>query len=188
MPQSNDRRKRKKLLLAGGVTGVVVTIFMVLASGYMINVTNTDTFCVTCHSMNPFRQSWLASVHGGNNPQGVVAQCVDCHLPHGNLVEYVAAKAYTGTRDIVMNMIIDPYTYDWEERRKFRESYTYDRSCKKCHMKLLAPKMGLKAILAHREYQRKDSKLRCVKCHENVGHKDMMHFVNQYFNRVPNSN
>lgn len=183
MPQSNDRRKRKKLLLAGGVAGVVFSIVLVLASGHMITLTNTDTFCVTCHSMNPFRQAWLDSAHGGNNPQGVVAQCVDCHLPHGTLVEYVAAKAYTGTRDIIMNMIIDPYTYDWSERRKFREEYTYESSCRKCHAKLLAPKMGLKAILAHREYLRKENKLRCVKCHEHVGHKDMMHFVNQYFNR-----
>lgn len=183
MPQSNDRRKRRKLLLIGGVAGVLISILGVLASGHMIKVTNTDTFCASCHVMVPFRQAWLESVHGGNNPQGVVAQCVDCHLPHGTLAEYIATKAYTGTRDIIMNMIIDPYTYDWSARREYRTEYTYDDSCRKCHLKLLSPKMGLKAVLAHREYLRKENKLRCVKCHEHVGHKDMMQYVNQYFNR-----
>ncbi|WP_290924442.1 NapC/NirT family cytochrome c [Halodesulfovibrio sp.] len=183
MPQSSDRKKRKKLLLIGGVAGFVLTIVLVLASGHMIALTNTDQFCVTCHVMKPFRQAWLASPHGGNNPQGVVAQCVDCHLPHGTLVEYVVAKAYTGTHDVIMNMIIDPYTHDWGANRANREKFTYDNSCRKCHTRLQAPKMGIKAILAHREYLRKENKLRCVKCHEHVGHKDMMYYVNKYFNR-----
>jgi len=39
----------------GGGIGVVLTIMMVLASGFMINTTNTDTFCVSCHIMTPFR-------------------------------------------------------------------------------------------------------------------------------------
>ena len=39
----------------GAGIGVVLTIMMVLASGFMIETTNTDTFCVSCHVMTPFR-------------------------------------------------------------------------------------------------------------------------------------
>jgi len=35
----------------GGITGIVLMTIMVLASGFMIETTNTDTFCVTCHVM-----------------------------------------------------------------------------------------------------------------------------------------
>jgi len=57
----------------GVIIGVVLTAVTVLASGFMIETTNTDTFCVSCHIMTPFRTSWQDAVHGGQNPQGFAA-------------------------------------------------------------------------------------------------------------------
>ena len=36
-------------LLVGLIVGIFLTIVMVLASGFMIETTNKDTFCVSCH-------------------------------------------------------------------------------------------------------------------------------------------
>jgi len=80
----------------GVVIGVVLTVVTVLASGFMIETTNTDTFCVSCHIMTPFRTAWQQAVHGGQNPQGFAAQCVDCHLPHGNFFQFFMVKGKTG--------------------------------------------------------------------------------------------
>ena len=80
---------RPNALWVGIVMGVLLAVITVLASGFMIETTNTDTFCVSCHVMEPFRDAWAVSVHDGDNPQGFAAQCVDCHLPHGNFVEYL---------------------------------------------------------------------------------------------------
>ena len=80
----------RKGWLFGAIIGVVLTMVTVLASGFMIETTNTDAFCVSCHIMTPFRTAWQASVHGGQNPQGFAAQCVDCHLPHGNFFEFLS--------------------------------------------------------------------------------------------------
>jgi len=169
----------------GVVVGIVLTTITVLASGFMIETTNTDTFCVSCHIMTPFRTSWTQSVHGGQNPQGFAAQCVDCHLPHGNFVEYVTAKAVTGTGDVIQNMILDLKEFDWmENAEKHRVKFTYDSACRRCHHRLdAAPGMPRGGFLAHRAYLRGDTAKKCVECHPHVGHKNLAEMVARYFDR-----
>jgi len=107
--ESSDASKK-----AGGKKGWWFGVVI----GFMIETTNTDTFCVTCHIMTPFRASWQDAVHGGQNPQGFAAQCVDCHLPHGNFFQFFMVKGKTGTSDVIHNFYIDPYTYDWAAAHK----------------------------------------------------------------------
>ena len=175
----------RKVLLAGVCMGIFLTIITVLASGFMIETTNTDTFCVSCHIMTPFRDAWKESVHGGKNPQGFTAQCVDCHLPHGSFIEYLTAKAKTGTSDIIHNMIINPKEYDWAAAAKEnRLKFTYDNACRHCH-NILTPH-GIKhgGLIAHRAYLLGETKKRCTECHPHVGHKDMIEKANEYFNKL----
>ena len=170
--------------LFGGVVGVVLTAIIVLASGFMIETTNTDTFCVTCHIMKPFRTAWTNAVHGGKNPQGFAAQCVDCHLPHGNFVEYFVTKAKTGTSDVIHNLYIDPQTYDWgEASEKNRLKFTFDNACRRCHHVLLPQGLSSGGFIAHRDYLRGDVKKRCTECHPHVGHKDMLIEADRYFKK-----
>jgi cytochrome c nitrite reductase small subunit len=174
----------KKTLGLGVLGGVILTLILVLASGFMVEATNTDRFCVTCHAMKPFRTAWENSVHGGNNPRGVAAQCVDCHLPHGNFVEYIVAKGYTGSRDVYMNLTIDTALHDWAGRTKFRREFTYDNACRQCHLDLQPKGMKVSGILAHAQYLNGSVDKHCVDCHEHVGHKDMLSEANEYFLKV----
>ena len=183
-----DSQKPKKSISKKGWwfglgLGAVLTVLVVLASGFMIETTNTDTFCVSCHAMNPFRDSWKQAVHGGENPQGFAAQCVDCHLPHGNFIEYVTAKAVTGTGDVIQNMIIDVVEFDWMgNSEKRRMKFTYDSACRRCHQQLdAAPGMPRGGFLAHRAYLRGDTTKKCAECHPHVGHKNMAEMVDRYF-------
>lgn len=183
-----DDKKLNKGKLAGwvfgGVAGVVLTAIIVLASGFMIETTNTDTFCVTCHIMKPFRTAWTNSVHGGKNPQGFAAQCVDCHLPHGDFFEYFVTKAKTGTSDVIHNLYIDPKTYDWAEAsEKNRLKFTFDNACRHCHHVLLPQGLSSGGFIAHRDYLRGDVKKRCTECHPHVGHKDMLIESDKYFKK-----
>jgi len=183
--EETKRSGNKKGWIFGLGIGVFLTILVVLASGFMIETTNTDTFCVSCHAMNPFRDAWTQSVHGGRNPQGFRAQCVDCHLPHGNFVEYVTAKAITGTGDVVQNIILDVNEFDWmgnSEKRRLK--FTYDSACRRCHQQLdAAPGMPRGGFLAHRAYLRGDTTKKCAECHPHVGHKNMAEMVDRYFSR-----
>lgn len=105
--------KNKKTWWVGVIVGIVLTAVTVLASGFMIDTTNKDTFCITCHVMTPFRTSWQEAVHGGKNPQGFAAQCVDCHLPHCNFFQFFMVKGITGTGDLIQNLYIDGDEFDW---------------------------------------------------------------------------
>ena len=170
--------------LFGVVAGIVLSAIIVLSSGFMIETTNTDTFCVSCHYMAPFRTAWQDSVHGGQNPQGFAAQCVDCHLPHGDFVEYFTVKAVTGTSDVIHNFTIKPATYDWAgAAEKNRLKFTFDNACRRCHHVLVPPGIKRGGFLAHRAYERGETKKRCTECHPHVGHKNMMEAVNRYFKK-----
>lgn len=183
--ETPKRSGRNKGWWFGLGVGVGLTFVVVLASGFMIETTNTDTFCVTCHAMTPFRDAWKQAVHGGVNPQGFAAQCVDCHLPHGDFIEYVTAKAITGTGDVIQNLTMDLDTFDWMANAEtHRLKFTYDSACRRCHHQLdAAPGMRRGGFLAHRAYLRGDTTKRCAECHPHVGHKDMADMVQRYFKR-----
>ncbi|WP_320172905.1 NapC/NirT family cytochrome c [Maridesulfovibrio sp.] len=181
MTQTNSPKNKNRILVLGILTGFVLATGAMLASGYMIAATNKDTFCVSCHAMKPFRSAWKNSKHGMRNAKGLAAQCTDCHLPHDGLINYVTTKAYTGARDIINNLIIDPYEYDWVRRAEARREFTYDSSCRACHQNLTPQGMRTAGILAHREYLLGDLDKRCVDCHKHVGHKNLKTEVRNYF-------
>ncbi len=166
----------------GLIIGAILTVMMVLASGFMIETTNTDTFCASCHIMIPFRTAWTKAVHGGQNPQGFAAQCVDCHLPHGDFFQFLITKAITGTGDVIQNFYIDPKTFDWAgNAEKNRLKFTFDSACRHCHHVLVPPGMPRGGFLAHRAYLRGEIKKRCTECHPNVGHKNMIQEADRFF-------
>ncbi len=162
--------------------GIVLSIVIVLASGFMIQTTNTDAFCITCHIMTPFRTSWRHAVHGARNPQGFAAQCVDCHLPHGNFFEYFLVKGMTGTGDVIQNFYIDGATFDWAANaEKNRLEFTFESACRHCHYDLTPPGLPMGGLIAHRTFLRGDTTKTCAQCHPHVGHKNMIETANAFF-------
>jgi len=171
-----------KMWIFGAFVGVVGAIVVVLASGFMVETTNTDTFCAGCHVMEPFRTSWKDSVHGGKNPQGFTAQCVDCHLPHGNFVDYLVTKAITGTSDVIHNITIDGKKFDWAANAEAnRLKFTFDSACNRCHQNLISPGLSKGGFLAHSSYLRGEANKMCAECHMHVGHKDMLLTVERFY-------
>ena len=170
------------ILFKGLFLGVLLTVITVLASGFMVETTNTDTFCISCHAMTPFRTAWQNAVHGGQNPQGFTAQCVDCHLPHGNFIEYFYTKAKTGTGDVIQNLTFAPYTFDWAANaEENRRHFTFDSACRHCHHNLTPPGLPSGGLIAHRSYLLGNTDKHCTSCHPHVGHKDMIETANKYF-------
>jgi cytochrome c-type protein NapC len=185
LEETGQPKKSKAALWVGMVMGLMLTLVVVLASGFMVETTNTDKFCISCHVMTPFRTSWQNSVHGGQNPQGFAAQCVDCHLPHGNFVEYLTAKAITGTHDVIANMSIDPLEHDWAKNaEENRTHFTFDNACRKCHHNLTPVGIPHGGLRAHRTYLLGETDKHCTDCHPHVGHKDMLKTAEEFFQRT----
>ena len=155
---------------------ILVGLGFLLFSGWLITesafeATGGEDFCGGCHTMTPMVVSFTQDVHGGNNASGFKGKCVDCHLPHNNLVNYVVAKSYFGFHDVWAQTFYNLETIDWQAKRKEREHYVFDSGCMSCHKELERASMkDSKAFVAHKPYFLGEVDKKCVSCHENVGH------------------
>lgn len=101
--------------------GVVLTVFTVQA----VEWTGDDKFCGMCHIMTrvgrlPFRQAQ------GHNHVGMKAECVDCHLPHDNIIHYFVEKTLLGMEDVYGNTMKNPRKFDWEMNHAEAKNYVFD--------------------------------------------------------------
>ena len=76
-------RKHRRLKLAAIIVGAIIIVFAG-ASFATAEYTSRSKFCDSCHEMDPYYQSWQASVHK-------TADCRDCHIPPG-FIPYVETK------------------------------------------------------------------------------------------------
>lgn len=174
--------------------GFLVGASLVLAGRTAVRATSTDAFCgQACHVHPQATQRWLQSAHYSNK-SGVVAHCVDCHLPPDGPA-YLAAKVSTGARDVAGTVFGDPSAIDWELRRTVERAavFTWDAACLHCHQNLFSEGLSrmvaasaleyvhaddrlrdmtivARRMEAHQYYQRNKDRLRCVNCHLGAGH------------------
>lgn len=168
--------KKITLLIFGGI---VLGLVLSLGTAEMIERTSGQEFCASCHSMKGVALAYEEDIHGGANKHGFSAKCTDCHLPHDNVLHYVTAKAYSGARDVLGEIFVAD-SFDWIDNLKNKEEFTYTSGCLKCHDLSVIRYEIPKAYLAHKDFL--SGKVQsCVKCHENVGHKNIKDFlVKQY--------
>lgn len=108
--------------------------------------------CVNCHIMRPQYRGWAKSSHAD------VAVCNDCHLPDGFLSKWVA-KAENGFNHswaFTFQDFHEPIQMTPKNRRILRAN------CVGCHEQLLHPVLAGPSGDA--------DALRCVRCHDDVGH------------------
>lgn len=158
--------------------GVIIGLSLSLATAEMIERTGGKDFCSSCHSMQGVSLAYEEGVHGGMNPIGFKARCVDCHLPQDSVFHYVKAKAYNGAKD-VLGEIFWAKSFDWIGNLKNKEEFTYISGCEKCH-DLKAMHYDIpKAFSAHKDFL-DGTVTSCLQCHENVGHKNIReHLINK---------
>jgi cytochrome c-type protein NapC len=176
-PLPGGRTPMKKLLLAAllvviGVPVCVTASWMLTQS--VLQATSDADFCTTCHTMEPFAQSFRADVHGGSNPDGLAAQCTDCHLRHDSLAAYLWTKTRFGIHDIWAQLTYDLDAIDWQAGLAERARYVFDSGCLKCHGELEDVRGNQRAFIAHRPYFLGEIERKCVGCHPHVGHKNLV--------------
>ena len=140
---------------------LVISVFTLLIVAVVTaEITSRPSFCNTCHYMQPFYESWKASVHKD-------VQCTKCHFPPG--LEGTIEGKMMGLVQVV-NYISNSYT----RRRPWAE--ISDASCLQsgCHAKQKLNKDVLYKGLVHFNHQahltqnRRGKKLRCTSCHSQI--------------------
>lgn len=73
------------------IGGFIAGIFFWGALNTALEVTNTETFCISCHEMKDNVYQEMKSTIHYTNRSGVRATCPDCHVPH-NWTDKIARK------------------------------------------------------------------------------------------------
>lgn len=147
------------------------------AFNFSMELTNTETFCISCHEMrNNVYKEYKETIHYSNRT-GVRATCPDCHVPK-DWVHKVIRKI--GATNELMHKIIGSIdTAEKFESKRLQLSEhvwtamrnTDSRECRNCHtfnsMNLTAQKKSSQN--AHSRAV--DSKQTCIDCHMGIAHK-----------------
>ncbi len=146
---------RASVLLAGGCILVGV---LILGSIITVQFTSRSKFCLTCHYMEPYYESWQASSHKD-------VPCIDCHYPPGLQMEL--RRKFQASVQLVKYVTKQYGTRPWTE--------VDDASCLRsgCHAKrLLVGKVDFNGVDfdhgPHLTQFRRVTRLRCTSCHSQI--------------------
>ena len=81
------------ILIAVAATVIALATFVVVTDAAAYGGTASET-CNNCHVMDPMYENYYHAAHQR------VAECVDCHLPHENIVAYYLEKGRQGAHDV----------------------------------------------------------------------------------------
>jgi len=168
----------RRALRAAGAGCVISGVVIAAAAGSVSYSSRTD-FCMSCHEMRVVaEQGWMRSSHY-HNDKGVVADCADCHVPHG-IPAKLWVKARDGTKDILVHFLgeSDPARMDWDHLARTARGKIHDSACRTCHSNLTPDGASVKMWTAHREYERTPERKRCLDCHAEEFH-------GAFWDRVP---
>ena len=160
-------------LLAGGI-GLGVVLWG--GFNWSMELTNTETFCISCHEMeqNVFRE-YQQTAHYSNH-SGVRATCPDCHVPK-DWIHKVARKIRAtnelyhkvagsiSTREKFEAKRLELATHVWEEMER-----TDSRECRNCHNFDYMDFTLQEERAAKRHQQAIDKGMTCIDCHKGVAH------------------
>lgn len=163
--------RREWLLIA--VIGVGITV--PLAGWGVIEYTNSNAFCTSCHSMDVVAAEYYESVHFVNTA-GVRATCADCHVPDA-LGPLLAAKLLAA-KDVyheIVGTIETPALF--EEHRWRLANLVWDkmlatdsRECRTCHTLEAMDLTAQDRRTARRHERAQRTGVTCVACHKGVAH------------------
>lgn len=158
------------LLSLGFVAGIVSW----LGFNYGLEQTNTEEFCVSCHSKDVY-QEYLHTVHYQNSA-GIKASCPDCHVPHKFIPKIV--RKIKAAREVYAHFM--GYTDTIEkfnarrlhmaEREWARLKANNSQECRNCHNfeNMDFTRQSPVAARMHRLAIQQGKT--CIDCHKGIAH------------------
>jgi cytochrome c-type protein NapC len=142
-----------------------------------LELTNTETFCVSCHEMRDNVYQELTHTIHFSNRSGVRATCPDCHVPH-KWTDKIARKMQASkevwgkifgtidTRRKFLNERLALAENEWA-RMKANDSL----ECRNCHSAVAMDltRQTPRAAAIHTRYLL-SGKATCIDCHKGIAH------------------
>ena len=175
-----------KLLSRGSTVAMGLVLAVGFAAGIVfwgtfntaLETTNTEAFCISCHSMKDnVYEEYKTSIHYSNR-SGVRATCSDCHVPHewtGKIIRKVEAiKDVWGT---IVGRIDTPekfeaYRLTMAKREWARFRANDSLACRNCHDQgyFNFAKQDHRSAYMH-DHMLKQGGFTCIDCHKGIAHK-----------------
>ncbi len=170
--QDKKRWSAFSLLLVGVIVGIIFW------GGFntLVEATNTEKFCISCHEMedNVYKE-YKNTIHY-NNRTGVRATCPDCHVPKDWTHKMI--RKIQASNEVLHKVLgsIDTKEKFNAKRLQLAEHVwasmkaTDSRECRNCHGFgfMDYTKQGRRAVEQHQEGFTKG--LTCIDCHKGIAH------------------
>ena len=158
------------ILFAGGIISWA-------SFNYVLEETNTEAFCISCHEMkNTSYEEYRMSTHALSR-SGMRATCPDCHVAKPFLPKMVAKVR--ASKDLFHSILGTIDTTEKFEARRLqmaeavwtRMKETDSRECRNCHDNLSFDfaKQSRRAVAQHEEGIAEGKT--CIDCHKGITHK-----------------
>lgn len=159
------------IVMLGILTGIgLVVLRLSNAVSYLSDDPRT---CVNCHVMAPQYATWQHSSHMR------IATCVDCHVPHDNVIHKYGFKASDGMRHAyVFTSRTEPQVIQIRDAGKA----AVQQNCIRCHMALVDRVKAGAVTLSMAQHG--EGKL-CWECHREVPHGRVNSLASAPYARVP---
>ena len=170
----------KRIHAAGWVAVVILFaggIISWASFNYVLEETNTEAFCISCHEMkNTSYEEYRMSTHALSR-SGMRATCPDCHVAKPFLPKMVAKVR--ASKDLFHSILGTIDTTEKFEARRLqmaeavwtRMKETDSRECRSCHDNLSFDfaKQSRRAVAQHEEGIAEGKT--CIDCHKGLTHK-----------------
>ena len=152
-----------------GIFIILLFVFFALGLYTFYNAKGMSYFsddsvaCNNCHIMNEVYTDYTKSSHSKKINGKALASCNDCHLPHGFVNKWIA-KAQSGIgHAYAFTFKLDELPSNLSANEKSKN--IVQANCVSCHREMVSN------VINPTTNPHNDSTLKCVSCHEGVGHK-----------------
>ncbi len=158
------------------IVGFIAGILFWGSYNWAMELSNTETFCISCHEMRNIVYKELKETVHYSNPSGVRATCSDCHVPkewHRKFIRKIEA-----TNELFHKILGSVNTPEKFEAKRLQLAEhvwasmkaTDSRECRNCHA---SESMDLSEQV--RPARKKHSKAQekgqtCIDCHQGIAH------------------
>ena len=152
---------------------------------WSLEMTNTEEFCVSCHTMETNLGEYRDTIHY-NNHSGVRAICSDCHVP--NEWQHKVQAKIVAVKDVYHELRGSIDTEEkYEEQRLHMASLVWtkmkatdSRECRNCHA-FDYMDFTIQETRAANEHQRAiDGQMTCIDCHQGIAHELPSGYMEEY--------
>jgi len=159
------------LLIVGFIGGILAWG----AFNWTLELTNTESFCITCHEMRNTPFAELKGTIHWQNRSGVRATCPDCHVPHEWIYKMIAK--IKATKDLYHHFMgTYPTEEDFEAHRMVFAQRVWasmkendSRPCRNCHSAQSMDPTKQQAA-SHVMMLQLAKGATCIDCHKGIAH------------------